>query len=89
VVDPILGSYTPFPTMKFVEKVMCGTLAVMVGASAQDTFEAPDFNVTEALIQNGVNVTAMPELAGLAIRSSSSGCSIAVSFGTVPHCSTS
>ncbi|KAI4954620.1 hypothetical protein J4E86_005930 [Alternaria arbusti] len=63
--------------MKFVEKVMCGTLAVMVGASAQDTFEAPDFNVTEALIQNGVNVSAMPELAGLAIRSSLSGCSIA------------
>jgi len=75
--------------MKFVEKVMCGTLAVMVGASAQDTFEAPDFNVTEALIQNGVNVSAMPELAGLAIRSSLSGCSIAVSFGAVLLCSIS
>jgi ABC-type proline/glycine betaine transport system permease subunit len=64
--------------MRFIEKVVCGTLAVAVGITAQEVFEAPDFNVTEALIENGVNVSAIPELAGLAVRSSLSGCSIAV-----------
>lgn len=65
--------------MRSVGKIICGTLAAAVGVSAQDTFEAPEFNVTEALIKNGVNVSAIPELAGLVVRSSVSGCSIAVS----------
>jgi len=75
--------------MKLIAAIACGTVAATGRVSAQDTFEAPDFNVTEALIQNGVNVSAMPELAQVATRSSSSGCSIAVSFDTVPHCSMS
>ena len=75
--------------MKLIAAIACGTVAATVRVSAQDTFEAPDFNVTEALIQNGVNVSAMPELAQLATRSSLSGCSVAVSFGAVPHCSMS
>ena len=50
------------------------------GIWAQDVFEPPNFNVTQALLDNGVNVSAIPELAGLAERSLSSGCSIAVSL---------
>jgi hypothetical protein len=53
------------------------TLASLV---ASQTFEAPDFNVTEALIDQGVNVSALPELAGLVERSSNSACNIAVSI---------
>jgi hypothetical protein len=55
-------------------------IAFVAGIRAQTgEFEAPDFNVTEALIANGINVTALPELAPLVERSSLSGCSIAVS----------
>ena len=50
--------------------------AVVVG---QD-FEPQNFNVTDALEDLGINVTAIPDLAPLAERSSSSGCSIAVSM---------
>lgn len=46
---------------------------------AQDSFESADFNVTEALLEHGVNVSALPELANLVERSSDSACSIAVS----------
>lgn len=44
------------------------------------TFEPVDFNVTEALLANGLDVTAIPGLAGLAERSSSGACSVAVSL---------
>ena len=64
--------------MRFIEKIVCGALAVAVGSTAQESFEAPDFNVTEALLNNGVNVSAIPELADLVVRLSLSGCSIVV-----------
>jgi hypothetical protein len=64
--------------MRFLEKVAFGAFAVAAGVTAQDVFEPVDFNVTEALIDNGVNVSAIPELAGLAVRSLLKGCSIAV-----------
>jgi hypothetical protein len=64
--------------MRFFEKVGLGALAVTAGVNAQDVFEPVDFNVTEALIENGVNVSAIPDLAGLVVRSSLKGCSIAV-----------
>jgi hypothetical protein len=66
---------------------MLSTLATAV-VQGQDTFEAPNFNVTEALIENGVNVSAIPELAGLVVRSSLNGCSIAVGCGPLhtPGC---
>ncbi|KAI4690216.1 uncharacterized protein J4E84_004400 [Alternaria hordeiaustralica] len=51
--------------------------ALVAGAVSQATFEPADFNVTEALLDNGVNVSAIPELAPLAERSLLSGCSIA------------
>jgi hypothetical protein len=53
--------------------------AVAVKAVTQDGFEPSDFNVTEALIANGVNVSALPELAALnEKRSLSSPCTAAV-----------
>ncbi|CAG5161875.1 uncharacterized protein ALTATR162_LOCUS6114 [Alternaria atra] len=51
--------------------------ALVAGAVSQATFEPADFNVTEALLDNGVNVSAIPELAPLVERSLLSGCSIA------------
>ena len=56
--------------------------AVAVGAWAS-TFEPAEFNVTEALIDNGLNVSAIPELVGLVERSSISACSIAVGCATL------
>lgn len=48
--------------MRYSLSVPLGALTLAAGAFAQDVFETPDFNVTEALIANGVNVSA---LAGL------------------------
>jgi hypothetical protein len=53
--------------------------ALTASSVAQDLFETPDFNVTEALVEQGVNVSTLPELAGLSQRSSDLACSIAVS----------
>ncbi|PVH99651.1 FAD-binding domain-containing protein [Periconia macrospinosa] len=56
--------------------------ALAAGALAQTsdaTFEAPDFNITEALVAAGVNVSEIPELAALARRSSLTACNIACS----------
>ncbi|ORX94635.1 hypothetical protein BCR34DRAFT_499113 [Clohesyomyces aquaticus] len=50
--------------------------ALVVGVLAQDSFEPVNFNITEALVDNGVNISAIPELANLAERSLLSGCSI-------------
>ncbi|KAK8006058.1 hypothetical protein PG991_012355 [Apiospora marii] len=47
--------------------------ALAVGAKSQ-TFEPANFNVTQALIGQGVNLSALPELASLAGRSSNSAC---------------
>ena len=55
---------------------LLATLATLV---ASRTFEAPDFNVTEALLDQGANISALPELAGLVERSSDLACNITVS----------
>jgi hypothetical protein len=64
--------------------IMKLTVAASISAFATgvlgSTFEPADFNVTEALLNDGVDVTAIPGLAGLAERSSSGACSIAVSL---------
>ncbi|KAF2030479.1 hypothetical protein EK21DRAFT_100359 [Setomelanomma holmii] len=44
--------------MKLFGRVFAGTLAIVAS-----------FNVTEALLENGVNVTAIPDLAGLVVQS--------------------
>lgn len=51
-------------------------VAVVAGHS---TFEVADFNVTQALLDNGVNISALPDLAPLVDRAPTSGCSAAVS----------
>jgi hypothetical protein len=54
--------------------------AFALSATAQDVFEPSDFNVLEALVTNGVNVSALPDLAALTEkRSLSSPCAAAVS----------
>lgn len=50
---------------------------------AQDVFEPPNFNISEALLNNGVDVSAVPGLAKLVERSLSNSCSIAVSLASV------
>ncbi|KAG9187578.1 hypothetical protein G6011_05449 [Alternaria panax] len=63
--------------MRVIQNLYLGALALAIGASARDVFEPVDFNVTEALIDNGINVSAVTELAGLVGRSPSKGCTIA------------
>ncbi|KZM26852.1 flavin adenine dinucleotide binding [Ascochyta rabiei] len=50
--------------------------AVLVSCcAAQNFFEAADFNVTEALLQQGVDISALPGLAALVERSTDQACS--------------
>ncbi|OAL43971.1 FAD binding domain-containing protein [Pyrenochaeta sp. DS3sAY3a] len=53
------------------------SLGALTATALANSFEPSDFNVTEALVDNGVNISAIPGLAGLVERSSLSGCSIA------------
>jgi len=63
--------------MKSLLIVSLGALAASV--IAQHAFEPTDFNITEALLGNGVDVSALPELAGLTEkRSLFSPCAVAV-----------
>lgn len=57
--------------------IAASTSAFTAGVLASG-FEPADFNVTEALLNNGVDITATPGLAGLVERSSPRACSIAV-----------
>lgn len=54
-----------------------GLAASGVGSAQGEVFEPSDFNIIEALADQGVNVSALPELAGLEQQSSTAGCSIA------------
>jgi hypothetical protein len=54
-------------------------LASFVASVASQAFESADFNVMEALIAQGVNITALPQLSELVERSSDVGCKVAVS----------
>jgi hypothetical protein len=65
--------------MKVVSVLSLGALVGGVLGQTGTTFEPVEFNITEALIENGVDVTAIPELSGLVERSSSKACSAAVS----------
>jgi hypothetical protein len=55
------------------------TFGLLATGVLSQAFEPVDFNVTEALLGNGVNVTALPDLAPLVHRSLLNGCSMAVS----------
>lgn len=67
--------------MRVVPAISIGALTAGVFAqSSIGTFEEADFNITEALIGNGVDVSAIPELSGLVERTLDfSPCAIAVS----------
>jgi len=54
--------------------------ATLLLSVVSQVFEPADFSVTEALLDQGINVSALPELAGLTDRSSNLACNIAVSI---------
>lgn len=62
--------------MRFTSSLVLLALGT-IGSVRSQGFEAADFNVTEALAEKGVNISALPGLAGLEERSSTAGCSIA------------
>lgn len=62
-------------------------LASSVELSLALSLETADFNATHALIEQGVNVSAVPALASLADQSSVLACSIAVSHALRLWCS--
>ncbi|KPI40357.1 Bifunctional solanapyrone synthase [Cyphellophora attinorum] len=62
--------------MRFTSCILLLGAALSQAVSAQ-TIESADFNATEALLEKGINITALPQLAALAERSSNAACSIA------------
>jgi hypothetical protein len=62
-------------------KSIVSFVAFAVGVASQAIFEPSDFNITKALLNNGVNVSAIPQLVPFVERSLLSGCSVAVCFG--------
>lgn len=53
--------------------------ALIAGVLAQDVIEPASFNVTQALLDNGVDASVLPDPASLSGRSTLSGCAAAVS----------
>jgi hypothetical protein len=67
--------------MKTAYIISLGAFATgALGQAGGAVFEDSAFNVTEALLDIGFNVSAIPELADLSERSSLKACSIAVSL---------
>jgi hypothetical protein len=55
-------------------------LGALSGAAvAQTSFESPDFNVTEGLLDLGIDITELPELTEFVERSAISSCAPVVS----------
>ncbi|KAI4662457.1 uncharacterized protein J4E79_004747 [Alternaria viburni] len=63
--------------MRFSQFLLLGSFPSVL--LAQQTFESPDFDVTAALLDNGVNVSDIPDPADLSKRTSSGSCSVACS----------
>lgn len=59
-------------------KSIVSLVALVAVATSQGTFEPADFNIAEALRDNGVDVSALPDLAPLVDRSLVSSCAAAV-----------
>jgi hypothetical protein len=61
--------------------ILLEAVGCAVSVVAQDYLEPQNFNITEALLNNGVNVSALPDLQGLENnkRSPLSPCAAAVS----------
>ena len=62
--------------MRFTSNALL-VAALIASAVTQTVVEPVDFNATEALLEKGINLTALPQLAALAERSSNAACSIA------------
>ncbi|KAK7979667.1 hypothetical protein PG989_012124 [Apiospora arundinis] len=62
--------------MTMLLRTLCLASLTVIGAESQ-AFEPADFNVTQALVERGVNFSALPELASLADRSSTHACQVA------------
>ncbi|KAF1837317.1 FAD-binding domain-containing protein [Decorospora gaudefroyi] len=60
--------------------------ALTASVLAQDVFKPPDFNITEALAANGVNVSALPDLAALTEKRSLSSPCVAAAASVDPAC---
>ena len=63
-------------TMRLLNIISVGFFSVVI--LAQETFEPSDFDVTAALLENGVDVSDIPSLAGISKRTKPGGCEIAV-----------
>jgi hypothetical protein len=60
--------------------IMNALTAQVAGQNNGDIFEAPEFNITQALIDNGVDASSLPKLGGVDEQAlDSSPCSITVS----------
>ena len=68
-----------------ITPVLLSVLGSVVGTAVAQTFEPVDFNVTEGLLDLGVDVTQLPELSDLVERSANSHCAAAVSLSTTFH----
>jgi hypothetical protein len=68
--------------MRAASAVSFGALVASTFAQTNTgVFEPTDFNITEALIDNGIDVSTIPELSGLIERTLNLNfCSIAVSY---------
>lgn len=55
-------------------------LSIFAAPVLCNAFEPANFNITQALIKNGVEVSAIPELAGSVEHFSSKACSLAVNI---------
>lgn len=69
--------------MRFVLPVVAALSSALTTDVLASTIEPIDFDVTKALLDQGVDVTAIPGLAELARSSSRTACSIAVSLPSV------
>lgn len=66
--------------MRLADAVVSALTATASAVTLPNAFETSDFNLTKALSATGIDITAIPGLAGLVGQSSPKACSIAVSL---------
>jgi hypothetical protein len=64
--------------MRFSASIAFLFLAARTMSANADDFEPSDLNITNALIENGVDVSSIPALADLVARSPVKRCALAV-----------
>lgn len=64
--------------MRFVS--LCALTSGAFALTTDSSFEPPNFNVTAALVANGVNPEFIPDSTALTERSSLGACNVAVCF---------